>query len=131
MLTGAYRRGRARVRAAGMWEIPADCGQTETFLSSRNSKSTLNLIDCLCCWICYLAHNSYIVYILGVFPSSSVSKASACNTGDQVSIPGLERFLGKGNGNSIQCPCLENSMDRGDWWAIVHEVAKSQTWLSN
>ena len=35
--------------AAGMWEIPADCGQTETFLSSRNSKSTLNLIDCLCC----------------------------------------------------------------------------------
>ena len=26
--------------------------------------------------------------------------------------------------------CLENSMDSGDWWATVHEVTKSQTWLS-
>ena len=27
--------------------------------------------------------------------------------------------------------CLENSMDRGAWWGIVHRVTKSQTWLSN
>ena len=36
---------------------------------------------------------------------------------------------GKGNGNSLHYPCLENSMDRGAWWAIVHGVAKSQTQL--
>ena len=34
------------------------------------------------------------------------------------------------NGNLLQCSSLENPMDRGDWWAIVHGVAKSQTRLS-
>ena len=29
------------------------------------------------------------------------------------------------NGNSLQCPCLKNSMDRGAWWATVHEVTES------
>ena len=45
---------------------------------------------------------------------------SALNAGDLGSIPGSERFPGEGNGNSFQYPCLENSMGRGDWWAIVH-----------
>ena len=43
------------------------------------------------------------------------------------SIPGLGRSPGEGNGNLFQYSCLENSMDRGDWWGIVHGVAKSQT----
>ena len=34
------------------------------------------------------------------------------------------------NGNPLQYSCLENPMDRGAWWAAVHGVAKSQTWLS-
>ena len=34
---------------------------------------------------------------------------------------------GDGNGNPLQYSCLENSMDRGAWWATVSEVAKSQT----
>ena len=33
-------------------------------------------------------------------------------------------------GNPLQYCCLENSMDRGAWWATVHGVTKSQTWLS-
>ena len=33
------------------------------------------------------------------------------------------------NGNPLQYSCLENSMDRGAWWATVHGVPKSQTWL--
>ena len=33
------------------------------------------------------------------------------------------------HGNPLQCFCLEKSMDRGAWWATVHGVAKSQTWL--
>ena len=39
------------------------------------------------------------------------------------------RSPGEGNGNPLHS-CLENSMDRGALWATVHEVAKSQTWLS-
>ena len=38
---------------------------------------------------------------------------------------------GEGNGTPLQYSCLENPMDRGAWWAAVHEVTKSQTWLSD
>ena len=44
-------------------------------------------------------------------------------------IPGSGRPPRKGNGNPLQCSCLENLMDRGVWWASVHGVAKSQTQL--
>ena len=40
------------------------------------------------------------------------------------SIPGLGRSPGEGNDDPLQYSCLENSMDRGDWWATVHEVTK-------
>ena len=61
------------------------------------------------------------------FPGSSEVKASACNTGELGSIPGLGRSPGEGNGNPLQYSCLENPMDRGAWWAILHGVAKSRT----
>ena len=35
--------------------------------------------------------------------------------------------IGEGNGTPFQYSCLENTMDRGDWWAAVHGVAKSRT----
>ena len=65
------------------------------------------------------------------FPDDSDSKESAFNAGDRGSIPGLDRSPGEGNGYSLQYSCLENSMDRGAWWATVHGVTKSQTGLSN
>ena len=65
------------------------------------------------------------------FPCSSVGKESACSAGDWGSIPGLGRSPGEGNGKPLQYPGLENLMDRGAWWAAVHEVAKSQTQLSD
>ena len=40
-------------------------------------------------------------------------------------------FAGEGNGTPLQYSCLENPMDRGAWWAAVHGVAMSQTWLSD
>ena len=64
------------------------------------------------------------------FPGGSEGKASACNAGDLGSIPGSGRSPGEGNGNPLQYSCLENSMDRGAWWATVHGVAKSRTGLS-
>ena len=44
-----------------------------------------------------------------------------------VPIPGSGRSPGEGNGNPLQYPCLENSVDRGTWWATVHGVTKSRT----
>ena len=37
--------------------------------------------------------------------------------------------FGEGNGNPLQCSCLENPRDGGAWWATVYGVAQSQTWL--
>ena len=61
------------------------------------------------------------------FPSGSDGKESAYNAGDPVSIPGLGRSPGDGNGNPLQYSCLENPMDRETWWATVYRVAKSWT----
>ena len=44
-------------------------------------------------------------------------------------IPGPGRSPGEGNGNPLQDSCLENPKDRGTWWAMVHRVTKSWTWL--
>ena len=54
-------------------------------------------------------------------------KESACNAGDPGLIPGTGRSPGERNGNPLQYSSLENSMDRGAWWATVHRVAKSRT----
>ena len=58
-------------------------------------------------------------------------KESTCQAGDARSIPGSGRFPGERNGNPRQYSCLENPMDKGAWWATIHRVAKSQTWLGN
>ena len=65
------------------------------------------------------------------FLGGSDGKASACNMGDPGLIPGSVRSSGEGNGNPLQYPCQENPMDRGDWYATVHGVTKSLTWLSD
>ena len=64
-------------------------------------------------------------------PGGSDSKESACNAGDLGCIPGWERSPEEGNGYPLQYSCLENSMDRGALWAIVHGIAKHQTVLSD
>ena len=57
------------------------------------------------------------------------SPANAGDTGDMGSIPGSGISPGGGHGNPFQYSCLENPMDRGAWWAIVHRVTKNQTGL--
>ena len=57
------------------------------------------------------------------FPGSSTVKilpASAGDAGEVDLIPGSGRSSGEGNGNPLQCSCLENFMDKGPWWAIAH-----------
>ena len=62
------------------------------------------------------------------FPGGSDSKESAYNAGDMGLIPGSERSPG-GGGQPTPIFLLENPMDRGAWWATVHRLAKSWTWL--
>ena len=59
------------------------------------------------------------------FPGGSVVKNPPANAGDVDLIPGLVRSTERGHGNPLQLSFLENSMDRGAWWATVLGVAKS------
>ena len=65
------------------------------------------------------------------FPGGSDGKESTCNEGDPGLIPGSGRSSKEGHGNPVQYYGLENSKDRGTWWATVHEGAKSWTWITN
>ena len=56
-------------------------------------------------------------------------KESGCSAGDPGSIPGSG--ISPRKGKPLQYPCLENPMDRGAWWAVVHRVAKSRTRLND
>ena len=60
---------------------------------------------------------------------AQIQKNAPANSGatrDIDSVPGLGRSPGGGNGNPLQCSCLENSMDRGAWQVTVHEIAVKQ-----
>ena len=74
----------------------------------------------------YLEHHLVANSINQSFPGDSDTKESTSNRGDLSLITGLGRFSGEGNRNALQYSFLENSMERGAWWAIVHGVAKSQ-----
>ena len=52
-------------------------------------------------------------------------QANAGDIRDKSSIPGSGRSPGGEYGNPPQYSCLENSMDRGVWWATVHGIAES------
>ena len=63
------------------------------------------------------------------FPGGSVIKIPSANARDEWdahSSPGSGRSPERGNSKPLQCSCLENSMDRGDWWAAVHGVTESE-----
>ena len=95
----------------------------------------------LCCTINYHKSLEKSVIIQNSFADlkhwketgGSVAKnppASAGDTGDPGSICGSGRSSGEGNGNPLQCCCLENFIDRDAWRTTVHRVAKCQTQLS-
>ena len=68
------------------------------------------------------------------FPGGSVVKNPPTQEMQETQVQspvGWEDSPGVGNGNPLQCPCLENPMDRGPWQSIVHGVAKSWRPLSN
>ena len=69
------------------------------------------------------------IHTLG-FPGGYVVKNPPANAGDKGLIPGSGRSLRR-DGNPLQYSYLENSVDRGAWWATVLRVTKHQTGLSD
>ena len=78
-----------------------------------------------------LIYHTFIACTLHFWASQVVLvvKNLPANAGDTGSIPGSGQSRGE-HGNARQYSCLENSMDKGTWWATVHGVAKSHTGLS-
>ena len=79
-----------------------------------------SLLFTRCMVSCHLAHCPLSLDFLG----GSDSKESSFSAGDRGTIPGSRRPPGEGNGSPFQYSCLENSMDRGAWWATVHVVTR-------
>ena len=73
------------------------------------------------------AHSAHF----GALPGRSDSQESACNVGDLSLIPGLGRSMEKGMATHSSILAWRIPMYRGAWWAAVHRVAKSPTWLSD
>ena len=68
----------------------------------------------------------FVRELAGSFSGSVVKNppANARDSGDKGSIPVWGISPREGNGSPLQYSCLENSMDRGAWWAIVHGGCK-------
>ena len=88
----------------------------------------------------YIWYNFYIVYITPVLlPGKSHGRRSlvGCSPWSCEESDTTERLhfhfslscIREGNGNPLQCSCLENPKDGGAWWAAIHGVSQSQTWL--
>ena len=73
----------------------------------------------------FVAFAIYFIYIGASLVTQKVKSLPSVQ--GEGSIPGLGRFPEEGNGYPLQYSCLENSRDRGAWWATVHGVTKNQT----
>ena len=67
-----------------------------------------------------LGHQSYWIKNLSLIQYNLILTDFTCNY----------PVSGEGNGNPLRYSCLENSMNRRAWWAAVHGVTKTQTWMS-
>ena len=83
------------------------------------------------CMIIWYTERYYAELQYVDFPGGSDGKASAYDVGDPGLIPGLGRSPGEENDNPLQYFCVENSMDRGAWRAIVHGVTNSHNWATD
>ena len=106
----------------------------------------MSTISCVC-WpsVCLLWRNVYLgllsiffirlfVCFLCFWASLVAQRVKRLPAMQETGVPSLGRDWSRnenGNGNPLQYSCLENSMDRGAWWATVHGIVKSWTWLSD
>ena len=71
---------------------------------------------------------------MSVLPGSQVgvellSSSEVSDTTERLQFHFSLSFMGEGNGNPLQCSCLENPRDGGAWWAAIYGVAQSRTRL--
>ena len=79
--------------------------------------------------MCTESWNVQLWFLRVTYPGASLVAQWPANAGEMGSIPSSERSPEEGNGNPLQYSCLGNPMDRRAFWATVHGIAKSQTWL--
>ena len=79
---------------------------------------------CVFCLCHFLGGENGTRTLRWVFPAGSVIEKRPASAGDTGSIRGSARRPEEGNGNLLPYSCLENSMDRGAWWASVHGVTR-------
>ena len=80
----------------------------------------------------FIGHLSSFCGVHTGSPGGTTVKEPACHAGDardRASISGSGRYPGDGDDIPLQYSCLENLMDREAWWATVHRVTKSRTWV--
>ena len=95
------------------------CGGQADFPTRPAGESLCNGL-----WLCLRSYRYALLYGASMVAQH---KETACSAGEEDSVPGLGRPPGGGHGNPLQYYCLENSMDRGAWWATVYRFVKSQT----
>ena len=96
------------------WRVN-QCGKLHCYLILRNCHSYPNLQQLLSWSLSSHQHQGRALH-------------------EQKDYNSLEAQIGEGNGNPLQCSCLENPRDRGAWWAAVYGVTQSRTqltWLSS
>ena len=77
------------------------------------------------------------MFIAAIFTIARTRKQTRCPSTDEwikklwciYTMEYYSTIKGVGNSNPLQCSCLENSRDRGAWWAAIYGVAQSQTQL--
>ena len=102
------------------WASPSK-GILSPLAHSRLQELSLHLV---------VLKSDVLIFTPGGFPDGSdgkKKKKNACIAEDSSSIPGSRRYPGEGNGNPLQFSCLENSMDRRGWTAIIHGITESDT----
>ena len=110
--TSQAQHGLWSSRASSPWWLPTSGGSVAA--TTAKSSPSYNLTRSL-------PRASQVVAVVKNPP------ASAGDIRDVGSFPESGRSPGGGHGNPLQYSCLENPMDRGAWWAIVHGVTSSQT----
>ena len=117
LITGLFSQSIAQIFSKTVWQF---CIHTGTIYESYRCPASM-LSDVFLI--------SDILIVMSGFPEGSDSTDFTGSTGDSGLIPGSRRSPGGGNGNSLQCSCLENPMDRGAWWATVHGTTQGRTRL--
>ena len=79
-------------------------------------------------YLALITHQVWASQVVLVVKNMPVNAGDVREVG---SIPGSASSPGEGYGNPLQYNCLENSTDRGVWWATIHRIAKSWTRLSD